>query len=477
MARGPEIPLWKRHIIIAYHVQMGMSNSQIARQLNLSPKAVTTTITRAKSRCQTGNLDDLIEAVAVLPRPGRPQRAPPGSEASLAVREGVQHYHNHPMDLAANHFINQRQALGELDPNIQYLYKPQVYHCLQDPQHSQQDPQESRPITRKRELARNDQNEAHINDRLRYLGDLQQLDDQNALIICTDEKGYHFGGSPNRRTSQPKGVPGYGPRKPQRFKIEQWAAACGDDCGPQRPWIAWHSKAPEITPQMLQDLEQAKQTAKGFILQQRTNCSIQGTPEFNLSQRMNTYSQEALNWYQANDQPAPYWTPEQLYPMHQFVANDGGKAMDYVFYAFKIYRGLLFPYYHALKQANPNRKVVIQEDNAPPHLKARRLLQAEIFEQGIEFIKHPSNSPDLAPIETVQWEHQKRLEPFMFEVRDSKKATKDKAMRMMKELWQSPEFDEVVIGRACRQAYLTLGLRAKAALGTNRINDDVNIRS
>lgn len=163
--------------------------------------------------------------------------------------------------------------------------------------------------------------------------------------------------------------------------------------------------------------------------------------------------------------------------MDEFIGNEEGKSITFTFYAFEIYRKHLFPYYHALKAANPGRRVVIQEDGTSYHKKARRVLQHEIFEQGIEFMDHPSNSPDLAPIETLQLDHSRRLDWFKFEVTNARKATRDKAMDLMREYWQSHDFDERVKGRTSRRAYLALALRVKAALGTNKINDNVNINS
>lgn len=45
----------------------------------------------------------------------------------------------------------------------------------------------------------------------------------------------------------------------------------------------------------------------------------------------------------------------------------------------------------------------------------------------------------------------------------------------MKYTWQSHDFDKVVKGRTSRDIYMRLGLRVKAALSTNLINDDVNV--
>lgn len=186
---------------MAYHVLQGKRFFEIAQELELDRKAVEHLIHRAKARSTSQQIDDLMRAVEVLPKSGRKKRVEPGSSLSLTIREGVQTYDTQPMQQAANYQVRQRQALSELDPNIRPIRDPQVYNILQDPQHCEKDPQEHRPITRKRQMNRNEQSEEHVNKRLCYLGDLQQLDDEEALIICTDEKAYHFGGTPNQRTS------------------------------------------------------------------------------------------------------------------------------------------------------------------------------------------------------------------------------------------------------------------------------------
>lgn len=101
MTKGSEIPLWKRHVIIAYSVQMGMSPSQIAPWVNASRKAVQIIIQRAQQRSTSSNIEDLMHAATVAPRPGRPKRAEPGSDLSHAIREGVQIHENHPIEQAA----------------------------------------------------------------------------------------------------------------------------------------------------------------------------------------------------------------------------------------------------------------------------------------------------------------------------------------------------------------------------------------
>lgn len=63
----------------------------------------------------------------------------------------------------------------------------------------------------------------------------------------------------------------------------------------------------------------------------------------------------------------------------------------------------------------------------------------------------------------------------MFSVTNKQKRTRDYAKQVMKDAWQSHDLDEVVHGRTSREAYKRLALRVKASLGSNLINDDVNI--
>jgi hypothetical protein len=119
--------------------------------------------------------------------------------------------------------------------------------------------------------------------------------------------------------------------------------------------------------------------------------------------------------------------------------------------------------------------VVIQEDNHGPHLKARQLLNPEIQQQGIVFVNHPGNSPDPAPIESLQGEHERKLADFIYQVRDAQASTVPRAKTLLMYTWQSKDFDETVRGRVCRAVYVELAKRCKMAGGSNHFRDDVFI--
>lgn len=94
-----------------------------------------------------------------------------------------------------------------------------------------------------------------------------------------------------------------------------------------------------------------------------------------------------------------------------------------------------------------------------------------------KIIKHPGNSPDLTPFETLQGDQQ-RLQPvqgFILSTIDAKKATKDAAASLLRTTWQSHEFDERVKNRASIAVYKELAHCCKQQQGGNLMNDDVYI--
>lgn len=90
MPRGPEIALWKRHVVIFNVVHVGMKQSEVAKQLNISPKAVEWLVKRSKARCpENADLDALMKAVVVQPRAGRPKRERPESTSPGTSKAGA----------------------------------------------------------------------------------------------------------------------------------------------------------------------------------------------------------------------------------------------------------------------------------------------------------------------------------------------------------------------------------------------------
>lgn len=137
------------------------------------------------------------------------------------ARKGVQEHPYHAMDDAANSYLRERQILGEIDSNVRPLGSQQVYNILQDPEQCAADPDDQRAYTRHRVYRRNELSAANISKRQAYLFEVEQLDQAEALIICCDEKAYHFGGTPNQHATLPVNTSSYQSCAPTRFKLEQ----------------------------------------------------------------------------------------------------------------------------------------------------------------------------------------------------------------------------------------------------------------
>lgn len=138
MARGPEIPLWKRHVIGAYVWQLKMPLNEVAKKMDVSRQAAGNMLRRAKESCNNSDdLPTLMEALKVKERPGRPQRAPPGSDLALLAKEAVEIYPNLPIDRAVNQYLVEVQESGGIDPDIRPLAPQQVYNLIKPRRHAQ----------------------------------------------------------------------------------------------------------------------------------------------------------------------------------------------------------------------------------------------------------------------------------------------------------------------------------------------------
>ena len=94
-------------------------------------------------------------------------------------------------------------------------------------------------------------------------------------------------------------------------------------------------------------------------------------------------------------------TAKRLYLYEELKPLGDKGGLNFVWYAFEVYQKLLFPYYKAIAANNNGRDVLIIEDNDLSHLKARKLLAAEIHSKGIQFAPHLPNSPDFNLIKTI----------------------------------------------------------------------------
>ena len=202
MVSGPEIDLTLRAVIIAYRFDLGWQYKAISERLSVHEEAIKSlcqrTIKRSKDKEQSKNqkrLDILLKYIENEPGRGRPRRAEPGSELALAVRKGLIEYPEQERPIAANQGVQKRQALGELDTNIRPLDRRQIIHIAEDEVHCEADPEEQRPLKRKRLLDKPELDDIARETRLEYCDTIDGYYAKDSLLIMADEKQYAFGGS------------------------------------------------------------------------------------------------------------------------------------------------------------------------------------------------------------------------------------------------------------------------------------------
>jgi hypothetical protein len=91
-----------------------------------------------------------------------------------------------------------RKPLGEFDAK-------QFYNMTLGQLHSQADPIDSRPITRKRALESPSIQKLDFTDRKRYIEFILALDESKTILISCDETPLEFGGSGHTHVSAPRG--------------------------------------------------------------------------------------------------------------------------------------------------------------------------------------------------------------------------------------------------------------------------------
>lgn len=187
------------------------------------------------------------------------------------------------MDDAANRQLRERHILGEIDRNIQPLGTQQVYNILQDPVQCTADPDEQRALTRHRLYRRNELSDAKISKRQADLFEIEQLDQAEAIIMCCDEKAYHFGGTPDQHKTLPINMSSYQSCAPTRFKFEQWAAACGDECSVKRSWTVWELRdqtSEELQKQLVNVMPRQRRSLKNNVLTPRSMALLNASTLF-----------------------------------------------------------------------------------------------------------------------------------------------------------------------------------------------------
>ena len=397
-----------RVIAIAYNFDLGMSQAEVSRKLDIHKNTLRDLFNRVRTAAQSDKLSDLLQHLQNTGSQGPQPLIPPGSPESVAIREAIRsHKYLLPEEAVK---LAPRKPLQDSNVDIPSLSEQRLRSIRLEPAHCSGDP-DSRPIVRKRALFKVTGYDPQ--KRLKYVqddGELHQYIKNRAIFIFTDEKKFSFGGTGHQHASVPQGQDVYYHPGKEQFVREQWAAACAQDVSITRPHAVWSKgdkkrfNLPALLAAVNKKAREAVDEQRHRALNDPTSPEAQQLHEANRQiAEMNNYNkQNGLAHRKQRYTPARLWRYADL--------KDKTSKLGFCWYGFRIYEQLLFPYYTELRERHPGRQIVIVEDNSSVHLKARRMLAERIQELGIVFANHPAISPDLNMIETLHCEEQKLLQ-------------------------------------------------------------------
>jgi hypothetical protein len=130
-------------------------------------------------------------------------------------------------------------------------------------------------------------------------------------------------------------------------------------------------------------------------------------------------------------------TVERFFKYERIETDQRKGGLDAVFYTFKVYEDMLFPYYRELRRFNPHKYVYILEDNVGAHHKACKLGRPTIHDDHILFMDAPANSPDLYIVDRLHKGQKRLLQDVRFKTSSAGAAAVNYAQAEMKRVWQS----------------------------------------
>lgn len=248
-----------------------------------------------------------------------------------------------------------------------------------------------------------------------------------------------------------------------------WAAMCSDPSVP-RPIVIWEPETPaekeELQKAVIKDNEVELQRAQA----QQRKATEEGTEEYN---QLKAINDEILRANQNLRAKYPgirkgirrLKKPKQVFK-HEIFTRGVGKGLGAVWYANRILKEALYPYYCNIRRANPDKEVYLIEDNVRLHHGARRKLSSLHTELGVKFVDRPTRSPDLHPIERCFGQ----LEGFLggYQVDGQSKKAKAEARKYVEYIWkEDEEMGEYILDRASNDTFLKLAKLCKDHRGSN----------
>ncbi|KAF1357643.1 hypothetical protein EJ07DRAFT_157637 [Lizonia empirigonia] len=439
--------------IVALRQFSGTEFAFIAGAMGLSISTPQKVFSQVKKACAEASLEpsltNLLATVNSTPigPPGAQPKVRNGSTLSACIRDAIIQFGTYNIEDATRH------VLQEVGITVSQPTLINIAHDHRDQEHDYAIVRGVRP--KKPELDDDD-----IRNRERYCAWIFFTYDRFAprlIFVCYDETSKSIGGRNNRGGKQyvwrPRGAPANQYALPYRspaFNLMICAATSSDTTltSPKRPCLVWVAEEDEDREETLERVRRANEKARRLIDNKRARAEVAGTQEERALREINQNITRNNKVAKAANKAAGVKggairkgvkypvTPAKFFKYKDFIYKSG-KGMNGIWYAERVLKDVLFPYYEAVRASNPGAQVFLVQDNVYLHGLGLRYCAPKIEKKDIRFAPHSPNSPDLHPIERCFG----RLEGFLgdYEVKSASKQAKADAVAFVQSIWQEDE--------------------------------------
>lgn len=460
--RGPEVSYELRCCIVCLRCLLPPPQNtfnRIGTLLSLQPNTCQRIWQHAQRQAASTELREVLACVGRLDRSGRPPAVVDGTNASVALRALILQSDDLQLQEIAEIWK------GQTGQDLARSTVERIAHDHRDAVNDFNIVRGVRPLIPALSFLHFDDRDCYCQWALLQLAN-------GAIFIYTDESMVEVGGTFRKKPkiSRPRGqVDTFKralPVKKTPFNMMIWGAVCAEWFG-RFPFFVWDDTFEDAATKEVNAVELIAENAHRREKVEQARVAVHNNPasvEARALREINGNVQHENNLRKQKGQRGRLHTKTaaQIYPYDDLKRDHKKNGIDWFLYRQQILRPILYPYYFAVKAANPGREVWLIEDRASPHQKAYNIEQTFREVKGIKSVIQeglvveglpgwPGKSPDLNMIEPCWSDLKDECHPSWRGVQGQSFAAKAIAAAIIATGWRAIEEDCRNHARGCSE--------------------------
>jgi hypothetical protein len=367
--------------IVTLHKFSGLGYPYIAGEIQVGASTAHRVYHDAEKACAERSLSptlpNLLSTIISAQYSGRPPKVRNGSTLSADIRAAIIEFGTYDIEDFILHVL--RRAGIEVSRNALI----RIAHDHRDSVHNYAIVSGVRPL----KLELDDEARSLREEYVAWILSTCSQFSVRIIFVCYDETNKAIGGRNNRggklRVWKRKGGDANkyaAPYRPPSFNLMICAATSTDSSlrSTKRPCLVWVAEDEENREQTLERVQAANKKARGLIDNKRARAEVPGTQEERALRELNqnilhrNEAAKAANRAAGKKGAALCTGCKNLLTVNKFFKYEdfqykSGKGMNGIWYAERVLKDILFPYYTAVRDNNPGAQVYLVQDNVSLH--------------------------------------------------------------------------------------------------------------